>query len=336
MGSDARYILVTGGAGYIGSHTCKALASAGFVPITYDNLCRGHAWMVRWGPMERGDIADNDRLTQIIKQYRPLATLHFAGYGYVAESMQLPQLYIRNNIVNTYLMMETLREAGMTRIIFSSSCAIYGGVHNQRIDENAEQKPLNTYGFSKLAIERMLSDYSRAHHFRSISLRYFNAAGADPEGELGEFHDPEPHFIPNVLRVASGREPFVQINGNDHPTPDGTCVRDFTHVSDIASAHVSALQRLLCEDLVGAYNLGSGNGYSLRQIVDIAKRVTGRSIPVEIGPKRIGDPPYAVANASLAQTALGWRPMYCDIEQTIEHAWRWSCINDERHLESHS
>jgi UDP-arabinose 4-epimerase len=320
-------ILVTGGAGFIGSQTCKALSRAGYFPITYDDLSRGHDWTVKWGPLEVGNIADAERLTEVIRRYRPQAVIHFAGYGYVGESMESPDLYYGNNVIRTGLMLETLRECGLRHVVFSSSCATYGGMHDRAIDESVEQHPLSTYGFSKLVIERMLNDYGRAFGFRSLALRYFNAAGADPDGEIGECHDPEPHFVPTVLRVAADREPLVAINGDDYPTPDGTCVRDYVHVHDLARGHVLAVQGVLDGGIVGAVNLGTGRGCSLMEVIRVAQQVTGRPIATEIKPRRDGDPAWAVANARRATELFGWKPVYTDMHEIIAHAWTWMCKN---------
>lgn len=317
-------VLVTGGAGYIGSHTCKALARAGYLPISYDNLSRGHRWAVQWGPLEIGDIADAACVTAALRKYRPLAVLHFAGFGYVGESMSEPAMYYGNNVVTTWRLFETLRAAGLKDVVFSSSCATYGGMHPAAVTEETPQTPASTYGLSKLIVERMLADYSRAYAFRAISLRYFNVAGADPDGELGEAHDHELHFIPLVLRTAAGVEPAIRINGNDYPTPDGSCVRDFIHVSDVADAHVLALTALLERGITGAFNLGSGRAYSLKQIVDVARRVTGRTILCEFGPRRLGDPPFAIADAQRARRVLEWQPRFSDIETIVSSAWRWA------------
>jgi len=316
-------VLVTGGAGFIGSHACKALARSGYLPITYDDLSRGHASAVRFGPLEVGNIADADRLTRVIDRYRPLAVIHFAGFGYVSESMESPDLYYGNNVIGTGLMLETLRHCGLRNVVFSSSCATYGIAHDGAISESVEQRPVSTYGFSKLVIERMLSDYGRAFGFRSLALRYFNAAGADPDGEVGERHDPEPHFVPRVLRVAAGIEPSIEINGTDYPTPDGTCVRDYVHVHDLAEAHVLALQGLLDGGIMGALNLGTGRGTSLMEIVRIAGKVTNREIQIRFGPRRVGDPASAVADARLATRLLGWSPRYTAMDDIVSHAWQW-------------
>jgi UDP-arabinose 4-epimerase len=318
-------ILVTGGAGFIGSQTCKALSKAGYLPIAYDDLSRGHAWAVQWGPLEVGNIADAERLGDVIRHYRPGAVIHFAGFGYVGESMEAPDLYYFNNVIRSGLMLETLRQHGLHNIVFSSSCATYGGVHDRKIDESIEQRPMSTYGFTKLVIERMLNDYGRAFGFRSVALRYFNAAGADPDGELGECHDPEPHFLPCVLRAAAGREPFVALNGDDYPTVDGTCVRDYVHVHDLARGHVLALQGLLGGAITGAINLGTGRGSSLMEIIQVARRVTGRSIATVIRPRREGDPAYAVADARRAAQLLGWNPAFTNMDQTVTHSWNWMC-----------
>ncbi|MFI4889117.1 MAG: UDP-glucose 4-epimerase GalE [Steroidobacterales bacterium] len=318
-------ILVTGGAGFIGSQTCKALSRAGYLPVTYDDLSRGHAWAVRWGPLELGNIADADRLREVIRHHRPDAVIHFAGYGYVGESMESPDLYYGNNVIQTGLMLETLRLCGVRNIVFSSSCATYGGVHDRAIDEAVEQRPISTYGFSKLVVERMLNDYGRAFGFRSLALRYFNAVGADPDGELGECHDPEPHFLPRVLRTAAGQEPFIAINGEDYPTADGTCVRDYVHVHDLARGHVLAVQAVLDGGITGAINLGTGRGSSLLEVIRVARRVTGRNIATEFRPRREGDPAYAVADASQAARVLGWTSAYMNMDQIVAHAWNWMC-----------
>lgn len=329
-GDIVHNILVTGGAGFIGSQTCKALSRAGYLPVTYDDMSRGHAWAVRWGPLERGNIADADRMREVINRYRPEAVIHFAGYGYVGESMESPDLYYGNNVIRTGLMLETLRLCDVRNIVFSSSCATYGGVHDRAIDETVEQRPLSTYGFSKLVVERMLSDYGRAFGFRSLALRYFNAVGADPDGELGESHDPEPHFLPRVLRTAAGQEPFIALNGDDYPTSDGTCVRDYVHVHDLAHGHVLAVQAVIDGGTTGAINLGTGRGSSLLEIIQVARRVTGRNIATEFWPRRDGDPAYAVADARRAALVLGWKAAYTDMDQIVAHSWRWMCNGAHR------
>ncbi|NEX17225.1 MAG: UDP-glucose 4-epimerase GalE [Halochromatium sp.] len=317
-------ILVTGGAGYIGSHACKALAAAGYSPIAYDNLVNGHPWAVRWGPLEHGDILDRARLDAVLRKYRPAAVMHFAAFAYVGESMADPGKYYRNNVAGTLTLLEAMRDQGIDKLVFSSTCATYGVPEQVPIGEQHPQRPINPYGASKWMVERMLADFGSAHGLRAIALRYFNAAGADPDGELGEVHDPETHLIPLVLDAASGRLPTVTVYGDDYPTPDGTCVRDYIHVTDLAHAHLLALRALQAGAETTAYNLGNGKGFSVREVIDCAQRVTARSVPVETGPRRIGDPPQLVGDAVRIREALGWLPAYADLEMIIETAWRWS------------
>lgn len=317
-------ILVTGGAGYIGSHTCKELARQGFEPITLDNLCRGHRWAVQWGPLEVCDIADSVRVQAVLQRYQPEAVLHFAGYGYVGESMSEPALYYGNNVAGTFSLLQSMLAVDVKRLIFSSSCAVYGGVHDAAISERVPLNPLSTYGQSKAIIERMLEDYARAYGLQHISLRYFNAAGGDPEGELGEDHDPEPHIIPTVMNVAMGRSDKLSLYGGDFPTVDGTCVRDFIHVSDLARAHAAALKVLLAGTYTGAINLGNGTGYSLKQIVQTVETVSGLQIPYEIVARREGDPAYAVGDSQRAAQILNWQPQIPSLHEIVETAWRWA------------
>lgn len=318
-------ILVTGGAGYIGSHTCKALAHAGLEPIVYDNLIHGHEWAVKWGPLEKGDILDKTRLSDVIARHRPSAVIHFAAFGYVGESVVDPRNYYWNNVVGSLTVLEVMREHRIDRIVFSSSCATYGNPDVLPVSENARQIPTNPYGSSKLVIERVLADYEQAYNLRSVSLRYFNAAGADPQGELGECHVPETHLIPLVLDVAAGKRPPLTIFGSDYDTPDGTCIRDYVHVSDLARAHVLALQRLSSPRLERAYNLGTGRGYSVRDVINVAMAVTGRHIPIIEGPRRQGDPAKLLADPAQARRDLDWVPHFAGIEDMIESGWRW-CI----------
>jgi UDP-arabinose 4-epimerase len=317
-------ILVTGGAGFVGSHACKALAAAGYRPVAYDNLSRGHREAVKWGPLFEGDIRDRTRLEAVLREVRPAAVMHFAAFAYVGESMATPSMYFDNNVTGTARLLEAMRETGVTKLVFSSSCALYGGVHAAPIVEATPCDPASFYGQTKLDCEQLIRGFVRHAGFRAIALRYFNAAGADPDGEIGEDHDPEPHIIPVVLRVAAGLDKQVTLNGSDHPTPDGTCVRDFVHVSDLAHAHVLALARALLDDhRFEAFNLGVGKGHSLKEIVEAARRVTGRPIPVVYTDRRAGDPPYAVGNAEFAQATLGWRPQHVDLDVAIGHGWRW-------------
>jgi UDP-arabinose 4-epimerase len=313
-------ILVTGGAGYIGSHACKALAAAGHTPVTFDNLSRGHASAVKWGALEIGDITDGARLAEVIRTYRPEAVMHFAAFAYVGESVAHPELYYRNNFAGALVLLEAMRQEGVKRLVFSSTCATYGQPAELPIGEDCPQVPINPYGASKLMVERMLSDFASAYGFASIALRYFNAAGADPDGEIGEDHDPEPHLIPLVLQAARG-EGSVTVHGDDYETPDGSCIRDYVHVSDIAAAHVSALGAL-AEPGFRAFNLGGGKGASVQEVIGTARKVTGRPIAVAVGPRRPGDPAALLADASRAARELGWRPTL-GLEDMIATAWAW-------------
>ncbi|NNJ84892.1 MAG: UDP-glucose 4-epimerase GalE, partial [Gammaproteobacteria bacterium] len=310
-------ILVTGGAGYVGSHACKALARAGFIPVTYDNMSRGHPQAVRWGPLEVGDIADCARLDEVIRRYRPTAVMHFAAYAYVGESVEEPGRYYRNNVAGTLTLLEALRDHGIGAFIFSSTCAIYGMPERVPIDEKHPQQPINPYGASKLMVERILSDFGSAHGIRAIALRYFNAAGADPDGEIGEAHDPETHLIPLLLQAALGQRPTVTVFGDDYDTPDGTCIRDYIHVADLAQAHVLALRALEQGAAGAAYNLGNGQGFSVREVIEHANRVTGHTIPIETGPRRAGDPPRLVGDATRIRKELGWQPRHADLDTIL-------------------
>ena len=316
-------VLVTGGAGYIGSHACKALAQAGYTPVVFDNLVYGHPWAVRWGPLEQGDIADRARLDDVLQRYQPAAVMHFAAYAYVGESVQDPGKYYRNNVAGTLTLLEAMRDHEIDKFVFSSTCATYGVPAQIPMPENHPQQPINPYGRSKLMIEQILRDFDTAYGMRSMSLRYFNAAGADPGGEIGEAHDPETHLIPLVLDAAAGRRTAVTVFGDDYDTPDGTCIRDYIHVTDLAAAHVLALQALEQDAASTAYNLGNGQGFSVRQVIDCARRVTGRDIPVEVGPRRAGDPPRLVGNAERIRQELNWQPCYADPETIVRTAWEW-------------
>jgi UDP-arabinose 4-epimerase len=315
--------LVTGGAGYIGSHICKALSRAGYLPVVYDNLLRGHEWAVRWGPLERGDIRDRTKLGEVFRQYSPTAVLHIAGLAYVGESVSDPSSYYDTNVAGSLALVETMREYGCAAIVFSSTCATYGNPDKLPIDEETPQRPINPYGASKLMVERILADFERAHGMRFTALRYFNAAGADPDGELGETHDPETHLIPLVLGAASGRSPPVAIFGADYDTPDGTCVRDYVHVADLAAAHVLALRALEQGMARPAYNLGIGRGFSVREVIAAAERVTGRKVPFSLSPRRGGDPATLVSDATRAAEELGWRPQVTDLDDIVRSAWVW-------------
>ena len=319
----AEAVLVTGGAGYIGSHACKALAAAGYVPVTYDNLSRGHRHAVRWGPLVEGDIADRAAVATVLKTHRISSVMHFAAFAYVGESGTDPALYYSNNVCGTLSLLDAMREAGVNRIVFSSSCATYGLPDSVPIRETMAQHPVNPYGETKLAIERVLRWYGPAYGLRSVALRYFNAAGCDRAGEIGEEHDPETHLIPLVLRAALGTAPPVQIFGTDYPTPDGTAIRDYIHVDDLAAAHVRAVEYLAAGGESAAVNLATGNGYSVREIIAAVTKAVGREVPRREAPRRAGDPPALVADPSLAAQLLGWRAACSDLDTIIETALAW-------------
>jgi len=316
-------ILVTGGAGYIGSHACKALARAGYSPIAFDNLVYGHRQAVRWGPLVEGDLADGALVADTLRRFDIAAVMHFAAYAYVGESMAKPELYFRNNVVNSLGLLEAMDVAGIRRIVFSSTCATYGIPDAVPIDETMLQRPVNPYGESKLMIERALHWHGVAHGLGHVALRYFNAAGADPEGETGEHHTPETHLIPLVLDTALGRRAQIDIYGTDYPTPDGTAIRDYIHVTDLAAAHVQALAYLERGGPSIALNLATGHGHSVREVVAAAERVTGRRIPRREIERRAGDPPCLVADATLANRTLGWTPEVSDLDTIIATAWAW-------------
>ena len=316
-------ILVTGGAGYIGSHTCKALAQAGYTPISYDNLVYGHKWAVKWEPLEIGDIADQSRLEDVFELYSPDAVIHFAAFAYVGESVLDPGKYYRNNVAGTLTLLETMLHKGVDRLVFSSTCATYGLPQNIPIREDHPRKPINPYGASKLMVEQMLADFGKAHGLRSMALRYFNAAGADPDGEIGEDHDPETHLIPLVLDAAAGRCPHITVFGDDYDTPDGTCIRDYIHVTDLAQAHVLALKALENKAGSRAYNLGNGQGFSVGKVIQVAEKVTGLSIPVKRGNRRPGDPGVLIGDASKISDELGWHPQHAALDKIIATAWDW-------------
>ncbi len=315
-------ILVTGGAGYIGSHACKALAGKGYVPITYDNLSRGNPWAVKWGPLERGDIADAERLGAVLEKYRPSALMHFAAYAYVGESVERPLLYYENNFAGSAALLQTMIDYQPIPVVFSSSCATYGLPERSPIAEDHPQRPINPYGCSKLFVERMLADVSVACGLRWVALRYFNAAGADPQGDIGEAHNPETHLIPLVLAAARSGRP-VRIYGDDYGTPDGSCVRDYIHVSDIADAHVRALDHLLNGRDSCALNLANARGYSVKEVIAMTEKVCGRRIISEIAERRPGDPPVLIGDASRAHALLGWKPARSKLETQIADAWNW-------------
>lgn len=314
-------VIVTGGAGYIGSHTCKALARAGYTPVAFDNLSRGHRDLVKWGPLVRGDLLDTEALNLAFEAHKPVAVVHFAALAYVGESFQEPGLYYRNNVVGTLNLLDAVVAHGVRSIVFSSSCATYGVPDNVPIPEDHRQNPINPYGNTKLACERAIKDYAAGHGMRYALLRYFNAAGADPEGEAREHHDPETHLIPLALRAARGGD-TLRVFGDDYPTVDGTCVRDYVHVTDLADAHVRALERLTSGGDSIACNLGTGTGSSVREVIDTVEKVTGSPVVHEINPRRPGDPPELVAAPGLARQALGWTPKRSGLRQMVEDSAR--------------
>jgi UDP-arabinose 4-epimerase len=316
-------ILVTGGAGYIGSHTCKALAAAGFTPVTFDNLRSGHRRAVKWGPLEEGDLADGARLAAVIAKYAPRGVIHFAASSAVGESVADPGAYYRNNVAGSLTLLEAMRDHGVGALVFSSTAAVYGAPQQDLMPESHPLLPINPYGASKLMIERMIEDFAAAHGLRFARLRYFNAAGADLEGEIGEAHEPETHAIPLALLTALGRRPHFDVFGVDYPTPDGSAVRDYIHVADLAAAHVLALRRLLDGGASMTLNLGTGEGHSVLALVAAVERVTGKTLSVRRTARRAGDPSRLVADASAAMSELGWRPGMPELETIVATAWNW-------------
>jgi UDP-arabinose 4-epimerase len=315
-------ILVTGGAGFIGSHTCKTLAADGFTPVAFDNPSRGNADLVRWGPLVRGDILEPADLNAAFKLYQPKCVIHFAALAYVGESVSDPLSYYQCNVAGLTNVLGAMVYNGADTIVFSSSCATYGVPDIIPISETTPQRPINPYGRSKHICEQIISDVARAHGVAAAILRYFNACGADPAGELAERHDPETHLIPLAIDAATGKGPPLRVFGTDYPTADGTCERDFVHVSDLATAHVAALRHLINGHASMILNLGTGRGHSVLSVIEAVERVTGRSVPVEWADRRPGDPPTLVADPTLAQRLIGFEPRYSDLETIIETAWR--------------
>lgn len=318
-------VLVTGGAGYIGSHACKALRAAGYNPVSYDNLSSGHEWAVKWGPLEIGDILDSRRLIEVLNSYKPVAVIHFAALMAVGESVEHPEIYYRNNVIGSLSLLQAMRDVGVCNIIFSSTAAVYGLPKVVPINEKSFEQPINPYGETKLIVERILRDFGTAYGLNWTALRYFNAAGADPAGQTGEAHDPETHLIPIILDSILGKRDRVTVYGEDYDTPDGTCIRDYIHVSDLADAHVAALERLRRGGVSGSYNLGNGAGFSVREVINTAQTVTGKTVPVTYGARREGDPAILVADARLGMHELSWRPKICSLEEIIRTAWSWHC-----------
>jgi len=319
-------ILIVGGAGYIGSQTAKCVAQAGWKPVVFDNLVYGHKWAVKWGPLIEGDLADGALIKRVLEEHAVTAVVHFAAYAYVGESVTNPRKYFRNNVAGTINLLDAMIDAGVRDIVFSSTCATYGEPQRVPISEDHPQNPVNPYGETKLTVEKMLHWYGRAHALRYAALRYFNAAGADPDGEVGEDHDPETHLIPLAIAAAmdgkSGKG--LEIYGTDYGTPDGTAIRDYIHVLDLADAHVAALAKLRAGATSLLVNLGTGRGHSVRQVIAAVEKVSGKKIAVREAGRRAGDPPALVADARLAADVLGWKARIPDIETIVAHAWRWT------------
>ncbi|MEM7596917.1 MAG: UDP-glucose 4-epimerase GalE [Pseudomonadota bacterium] len=316
-------ILVTGGAGYIGSHACKLLKSKGYTPVTFDNLCTGWQDAVQFGPFEQGDLRDSVRLAEVFAKHKPTAVMHFAALSQVGESMSDPGAYWANNVGGSQSLMQAAVEAGCLNFVFSSTCATYGEQDNVVLDEECGQAPINAYGASKRAVEEMLGHYETAFGLRHVIFRYFNVAGADPEAEVGEFHQPETHLVPLMLDAIDGKRDALTIHGTDYDTPDGTCIRDYVHVMDLVGAHVLGLKWLEAGKGSRVFNLGTGTGFSVREVVDHSASVTNREVPIVEGPRRAGDCTKMVSGSTRAEAELGWRPEMSSLEQMVSDAWRW-------------
>ena len=317
------HVLVTGGAGYIGSHACKVLKAAGYTPVTFDNLCKGWQDAVKFGPFEQGDLLDRDRLDAVFARWLPIAVMHFAALSQVGEAMSQPGRYWRNNVCGSLTLIEAAVAAGCLNFVFSSTCATYGEHDNVVLDENTPQLPLNAYGASKQAVETILRDFEAAHGLRHVIFRYFNVAGADPDGDIGEHHRPETHLVPVMLEAIDGQRPQLTIHGTDYETEDGTCVRDYVHVMDLVDAHLRGLRWLEDGQPSRVFNLGTGHGYSVRQVIDAASAVTNAAVPHSEGPRRAGDATKLVSGSSRAEEDLGWRPDRSTLHHMITDAWRW-------------
>ena len=321
MADASRTVLVTGGAGFIGSHTCKALSRLDFLPITYDNLSTGHAEAVRWGPLYHGDVRDVLRLTEVLKETQAVAVMHFAASAYVGESMTDPQKYYRNNVGGMTALLDALNVTGVNALVLSSSCATYGEPEGSPIDEETPQRPINPYGRTKLICEEMIRDFARAKSLNYAILRYFNAAGADLDGDLVEHHSPETHLIPCILMAALGLSQEIQIFGDQYPTPDGTCIRDFIHVADLAEGHILALNSLLSGHKSLTVNLGTGRGSSILEVIRACEACVGNGIPKRVVAGRTGDPPILIANVARAQAILGFKPNHSDLSTIVRSAY---------------
>ncbi len=325
--ADIRTVLVCGGAGYIGSHMVRCLAERGLKPIVLDDLSSGHPEAVQGHPLIRASLMDPPALEAAFAAHKVDAVMHFAGKILVGESVNEPALYYENNVTGTMNLLAAMRKADVRRFVFSSTAAVYGMPREERITEDHPLLPVNPYGFTKLHVEHILADYATAYGLHSVCLRYFNASGAHPDGSLGESHSPETHLIPNMLLAILGKAPALKIFGDDYETPDGTCVRDYVHVQDLVSAHLLALQTLQDPGPAASrpYNLGNGQGFSVREVLDAARAVTGKQVPHSMAPRRAGDPPRLVADSRKAAAQLGWKPEYPELERILESAWRWHC-----------
>lgn len=316
-------ILITGGAGYIGAHTNKLLNKLGYQTVVFDNLVTGHQEFIKWGSFFKGDLQNESDLEEVFKKYSISAVMHFAGYAYVGESVQFPDKYYQNNVVGTLNLLKVMKKHQVKQIVFSSTCATYGIPEKNPITENQPQKPISPYGHSKLLIEKSLQDFFAAYGLNSVSLRYFNAAGASEQAEIGEWRNPETRLIPLVLDVALGLSEHIKIFGNDYKTKDGTCIRDYIHVDDLAMAHVQALEYLKKNSVASAFNLGNGQGFSVSEVIAEVQKVTLKKIPVIIAERRAGDPEILVGDATRAFKELGWKPQYPQLNQIIASAWKW-------------
>ncbi len=316
-------ILIVGGAGYIGSYMCKYLAKNGYHPIVLDNLVYGHRQAVKWGPFIAGQMADTRLLDQIFKEHPIAAVMHFAAFCYVGESVEDPGKYYQNNVAATITLLEEMLKKNIKNFIFSSSCAVYGEPVEIPITEQHQYNPINPYGRSKLMVEQILQDFRAAYGLEYVALRYFNAAGADPEGEIGEEHNPETHLIPLVLKTALEQRETINIFGDDYATKDGTCIRDYIHIDDLAQAHLLALDRLLNGLPGGRYNLGNGDGYSVKEVIEVARNITSKQIPAKIVKRRPGDPAVLIGSSAKAFKELGWKPQFADLNAIVETAWQW-------------
>ena len=318
-----QHVLVTGGAGYIGAHACKTLKAAGYIPVTFDNLANGWREAVRYGPFEQGDLSDRARLEKVFSQWQPVAVMHFAALSLVGDAMRDPGTYWRANVLGSLNLIEAAVAVGCRNFVFSSTCATYGDQDGVVLDEDTPQQPINAYGKSKQAIEQMLGDFKTSHGLQSVVFRYFNVAGADPDGEIGEFHQPETHLIPLMLDAIDGKRPALTVFGTDYPTRDGTCIRDYVHVMDLVDAHVRGLRWLEAGGASQVFCLGTGKGFSVREVIDQSRAVTNREVPVIYGDRRAGDAVSLVCGSARAVRELGWQPTRSNMATMIADAWRW-------------